>query len=61
MKEIVKCATCGRELDVKEDGYIKVLDNYLQQKYFDELDESDNIFCSESCLCEALTAERVYE
>lgn len=61
MNKIVRCATCGRELDVKEDGYIKVLDNYLQAKYFEESDGSDNIFCSEGCLCESLTAERVYE
>ena len=24
-------------------------------KYFDEEDESDNVFCSKDCLCEALS------
>ena len=32
-----------------------VCDNFLQMRYFDAEDESDNVFCSQDCLCEALS------
>lgn len=48
----MKCAECGKEI---EESYYMVGDNYLQVKYFEELDGSDNVFCSQNCLCEALS------
>lgn len=46
------CAECGCEI---KQEYFMVTDNFLQIKYFDEEDGSDNIFCSQSCICEALS------
>ena len=46
------CAECGIEI---QDNYYMVGDNFLQVKYFDEFDGSDNVFCSIECLCSALT------
>ena len=46
------CAQCGNEIPF-ETPYYMVGDNFLQTKYFDS--ESDNIFCSQNCLCEALS------
>lgn len=51
------CATCGSEI---EQSYFMVGDNYLQAKYFEEQDGSDNIFCSQECLCESLSVMEVY-
>ena len=48
------CAQCGNEIPVGE-RYLKVCDNFLQMRYFDEEDGSDNVFCSKDCLCEALS------
>ena len=48
------CAVCGKEID----EYLKIGDNYLQIKYFDE-EEIENVFCSEKCLCESLSVIRV--
>jgi len=48
------CAVCGKEMDAGE-AYLKVCDNFLQTRYFDAEDESDNVFCSDDCLREALT------
>lgn len=53
------CSECGKEIDVVNDGYVKILDNFLQTKYF-ETDEL-NCFCSEECLLEYLMAETIYE
>lgn len=39
----------------KTQNYFKVCDNFLQRRYFDAEDESDNVFCSQDCLCEALS------
>lgn len=50
----MKCANCGKEI---VENYYKVGDNFLQVKYFDE--ESENIFCSEDCLCESLSVIEV--
>ena len=49
------CARCGCEC---KDEYYKVLDNYLQVKYFD--DEETNCFCSEDCFCEFVMLEPIY-
>lgn len=49
------CANCGVEC---EDEYFKVLDNFLQVKYFD--DEDTNCFCSEKCFCEFVMLESFY-
>ena len=46
------CATCGKEI---EGDYYKCLDNFIQVKYFDNPEQEDNIFCSESCFCKALS------
>ncbi len=43
------CAFCGKEIT---EEYYKVLDNYLQVKYFDS--EDDNVFCSQDCFCESV-------
>lgn len=51
------CANCG--IEIKE-SYYMVGDNFLQIKYFDEEDGSDNVFCSEHCLCKALSVMTVY-
>lgn len=50
------CAECGKEIT---DSYLMVGDNFLQVKYFEEQDGSDNCFCSKSCLCEALSVIEV--
>ena len=50
------CANCG---SIIEEKYYMVGDNYLQVKYFDEEDGSDNIFCSKECLCDALSVMEV--
>jgi hypothetical protein len=48
------CANCGCDIH-KGDTYYKVKDNYLLVKYFDS--DEDSIFCSQDCLCEALSAD----
>ena len=48
------CAVCGKEIAVGG-SYLKVCDNFLQRKYFEEEDESDNVFCSDECLRDALS------
>lgn len=50
------CAKC--HLTIEGDGYYKVLDNFLQVKYF-ETDEL-NCFCSEECLLEYISVDFVY-
>lgn len=50
------CSNCG--LPIEGNKYIKVLDNYLQVKYF-ETDEL-NCFCSEECLLDYISADTVY-
>lgn len=55
MSEARYCATCGKEI---EKSYIKVLDNYLQVKYFDS--DEINCFCCNECLCEFISAEEIY-
>lgn len=48
------CAECGCSLEEGCD-YYKVLDNFLQTKFFER--NQDNIFCSKECLCDALSVE----
>lgn len=50
-KKYKYCATCNVEL---KDEFYYFSDNYLQVKYFEELDGSDNAFCSKDCACKAL-------
>lgn len=57
MAERKICAYCG--LDI-EGSYLKIGDNYLQVKYFDD-EETENIFCSKDCLCSALSVLEVDE
>ncbi|MCM1374097.1 MAG: hypothetical protein NC245_03295 [Muribaculum sp.] len=58
-KAIKICARCGKEIDPEKDGFWMCRDNFLQSKYFDEMDGSDNVFCSQDCACEALMIEWV--
>jgi len=51
------CATCGCPITY---DYYRILDNYLQVKYFDYEDGSDNVFCSEACICKALSVEHFH-
>ena len=48
------CAYCNKEL---KESYSMFMDNFLQLKYFDELDGSDNVFCDSVCACNALMLE----
>ena len=50
------CANCGCELG--EEFYM-YRDNFLQVKYFEAEDGSDNAFCSETCAAESLMLESV--
>lgn len=52
------CSVCGREIPEGE-TYLKVCDNFLQARFFEEEDESDNVFCSDLCLMDALTVKRL--
>ena len=55
---IRKCSVCGKEIDDTREDYVKVLDNYLQVKYF-ETDEL-NCFCSYGCLHEYVSADTIF-
>jgi hypothetical protein len=60
-KKYTHCANCGAEL---EDEYFFYADNFLQINYFEEVDGSDNAFCSEACALECLmltAAENTHE
>ena len=48
------CAQCGEEIGPGE-TYLKVCDNFLQRRFFDDPDERDNVFCSQACVCDALS------
>lgn len=48
------CRTCNEELDYE---YYRCYDNFLMAKYFEEIDGSDNVFCSKDCFCDALFLE----
>ena len=56
MKIYTHCANCGRELGER---FVMVRDNYLQVKYFEQEDGSDNAFCSNECALESLMIEEV--
>ena len=51
-----QCAKCYKDI---EEEYYMVGDNFLQIKYFEEQDGSDNVFCSIDCLCKALSVMEV--
>lgn len=51
------CANCGKEI---EGNYLKIGDNFLQIKYFDD-EETENVFCDQTCLCEALSVLEIDE
>ena len=53
-KKYHRCAFCGGDI---EDWYYMVTDNFLQVKYFEEEDGSDNAFCSTECVCDSLMVE----
>jgi hypothetical protein len=50
------CVQCGEEL-TKE--YYKCLDNFMQVKYFEADDQSDNVFCSHDCFARYMDLERI--
>jgi len=50
------CAYCGVKIG---ETYYTYTDNFLQVKYFDELDGSNNIFCDVVCAGNALMLEAV--
>lgn len=54
-----RCSVCGKEIDAVNEGYVKILDNFLQIKYFDT--DEENCFCSDECMAKSLSAETVYE
>lgn len=55
------CAQCGKEIDPIKDGFVMCRDNFIQAKYCQETDGSDNIFCSQDCACQYLSIEIVYQ
>lgn len=50
------CAVCGAELGER---FYTYRDNFLQVKYFEQEDGSDNAFCSYNCALAALMCEEV--
>lgn len=50
----ILCATCNNEI---EDDYLKIGDNFMIVKFFEE--DEHNIFCSEECLCKCLSVGTV--
>ena len=50
------CANCHKEIPAGT-PYFKVMDNFLQLRYFDA--DTDNVFCSQECLCESLSVIEV--
>lgn len=57
MSKSILCACCNKQIEFE---YLIVGDNYLQIKYFEEEDGSDNIFCSDECLKETLSVQTFY-
>ena len=53
----MRCAYCGKKL-IHGEEYLTIKDNFLIVKYFDSY--LDNRFCSEECVCKALSVEREY-
>lgn len=47
------CAYCGSQIE-PDKSYYKYLDNFLQTKYFEDVDENDNCFCCPDCAGRAL-------
>lgn len=60
LNQIEYCAVCGEEIDILNSGYYTCQDNFLQAKYFEDINGRDNIFCSEECACKALMINFVY-
>ena len=56
MSKHLVCATCG---NVIHDDLYMCRDNFLQAKFFEEPDCSDNVFCSPECALLALSVEQV--
>ena len=54
MPKIRYCANCGAPIH-QGDEYVKILDNFLQVRFFENNDE--NIFCDNDCLAAALSAQ----
>jgi hypothetical protein len=48
------CAVCRDQI---KETYFMYQDNFLQLKFFNEMDGSDNIFCSSHCAGQALMLE----
>lgn len=54
--EIKKCAHCDKELHI---NYFKVLENFLQVKFYTDPEGEDNMFCSEECVLKSLFVEEM--
>jgi hypothetical protein len=54
VKKYKYCANCDTELG---EIFYMFMDNFLQVRFFDEQDGSDNAFCSMACAAEALMLE----
>ncbi len=52
MPKVRYCAYCHAPIR-EGDEYVKILDNFLMVRYFDDNDE--NIFCGNDCLAESLS------
>lgn len=55
------CTQWGKEIDPIKDGFVMCRDNFIQAKYFQEMDGSNNIFCWQDCACQYLSIERMYQ
>ena len=60
LEDRLYCAYCRTEINKLKEGYVTCLDNFLQQKYFDDPDGKDNIFCSKECACKAMSIKHIY-
>ncbi|MDT2848776.1 hypothetical protein P7H60_06345 [Vagococcus carniphilus] len=51
-----RCAHCDKEL---KENYFKVLENFLQVKFYTDPEGEDNMFCSEECVLKSLFVEEM--
>ena len=56
MKKYKYCAECGKPIG---ESFFMYRDNFLQVKYFEQEDGSDNAFCDENCAAQSLMLEEM--
>ena len=56
----LECAVCGKRIETNDDVFM-CRDNFLQAKFFEETDGTDNIFCSTECADRAMSIEAVMQ